>query len=151
MKISQSGFVEILAARCSITVTEAERLVHAFKALVCESLASGHSVELSGFRQFSVSHRDARTGVNPRPPYPPITIPELNTPKFKAGEAFEEAVKLKKYRCRCRTRNFAPMPLSPTTEMKAPEKKDWPVIPEDVYQVEITDIAEDVSEYQGRK
>jgi hypothetical protein len=44
------------------------------------------------------------------------------------------------------------MPLSPTTEMKVPEKKDWPLIPEDVYQVEITDIAEDVTEYiKGEK
>jgi hypothetical protein len=43
------------------------------------------------------------------------------------------------------------MPLSPDTAMKVPEKKDWPLIPEDVYQVQITDIAEDVSEYQGQK
>jgi hypothetical protein len=35
--------------------------------------------------------------------------------------------------------------------MKVPEKKDWPLIPEDVYQVEITDIAEDVSEFKGEK
>lgn len=36
--------------------------------------------------------------------------------------------------------------------MKVPEKKDWPLIPEDVYQVEITDIAEDVTEYiKGEK
>ena len=35
--------------------------------------------------------------------------------------------------------------------MKVPEKKDWPLIPEDVYQVQITDITEDVSEYQGQK
>jgi hypothetical protein len=43
------------------------------------------------------------------------------------------------------------MPLDPKTEMKVPEKKDWPLIPEDVYQVEITDIAADVSEYKGEK
>lgn len=95
MKINQSGFIEILAARCGITATEAERLVHTLKGLVYESLAEGHTVELSGFGQFSVSHRDARIGVNPRQPAQKITIPELNTPKFKAGEMFKKMVALK--------------------------------------------------------
>ena len=96
MKIVQSGFIEILAARLATTASEAERFVHAFKGLVYESLADGKSVELSGFGQWSVSHRDERIGVNPRQPSQRIKVPELNTPKFKAGEAFKEAVKLKK-------------------------------------------------------
>jgi nucleoid DNA-binding protein len=52
-------------------------------------------VELSGFGQFSVSHRASREGINPRQPSQRITIPELNTPKFKAGQAFKEAVAIK--------------------------------------------------------
>ena len=32
------------------------------------------------------------------------------------------------------------MPLDKNVEMKTPEKEDWPVLPEDVYQVEITDL-----------
>jgi nucleoid DNA-binding protein len=43
-----------------------------------------------------VSHRHARIGVNPRQPTQKIEIPELNTPKFKAGEAFKDAIKLRK-------------------------------------------------------
>ena len=43
------------------------------------------------------------------------------------------------------------MPISQGVEIKAPEKKDWPLIPEDVYQVEITDLTEDQSEYKGEK
>jgi hypothetical protein len=35
--------------------------------------------------------------------------------------------------------------------MKVPEKKDWPVMPEDVYQVQITDITAEQSEYKGEK
>jgi nucleoid DNA-binding protein len=42
-----------------------------------------------------VSHRASRIGVNPRNPSQKITIPELNTPKFKAGEAFKAAIKLR--------------------------------------------------------
>jgi nucleoid DNA-binding protein len=58
-------------------------------------LRGGDKVNISGFGQFSVSHRKPRIGVNPRNPSQKITIPELNTPKFKAGEAFKEAVKLR--------------------------------------------------------
>jgi nucleoid DNA-binding protein len=53
-------------------------------------------VNISGFGQFSASHRHARIGVNPRNPSQKITIPELNTPKFRSGEAFKKAVALKK-------------------------------------------------------
>jgi hypothetical protein len=43
------------------------------------------------------------------------------------------------------------MPLDPNTELKTPEKKDWPVIPEDVYQVQITDLTAEQSEWKGEK
>lgn len=95
MKISQSAFVEQLAARMGVTATESETFVRNFKSLIYETLAAGNSVELSGFGQFSVSHRASRIGINPRQPSQKITIPELNTPKFKAGEAFKEAIALK--------------------------------------------------------
>lgn len=43
------------------------------------------------------------------------------------------------------------MPLSEDVEIKTPEKKDWPVMPEDVYQVQITDLTAEESEWQGVK
>jgi DNA-binding protein HU-beta len=86
---------EQLAAKLGITHTEAERFVNTFIGMVYEILRSGDKVNISGFGQFSVSHRASRIGVNPRNPSQKITIPELNTPKFKAGEAFKEAVKLR--------------------------------------------------------
>lgn len=86
---------EQLAAKLSITHTEAERFVNTFVQMIYEQLRSGEKVNISGFGQFSVSHRASRIGVNPRKPTERITIPELNTPKFKAGEAFKEAVKLR--------------------------------------------------------
>jgi DNA-binding protein HU-beta len=86
---------EQLAAKLGITHTEAERFVNTFIRMVYDILRSGDKVNISGFGQFSVSHRASRIGVNPRNPSQKITIPELNTPKFKAGEAFKEAVKLR--------------------------------------------------------
>jgi nucleoid DNA-binding protein len=86
---------EQLAAKLSITHSEAERFVNTFVGMIYEKLREGDKVNISGFGQFSVSHRMSRIGVNPRNPSQKITIPELNTPKFKAGEAFKEAVKLR--------------------------------------------------------
>ena len=86
---------EQLAARLSITHSEAERMLNALITLIYDTLRGGDKVNISGFGQFSVSHRASRIGVNPRNPSQKITIPELNTPKFKAGEAFKEAIKLR--------------------------------------------------------
>lgn len=95
MSLNKSDLIEVLAARLSITYTEAERMLNAFINLIYENLKNGEKVNISGFGQFSVSHRAPRIGVNPRNPSQKIQIPELNTPKFKAGEAFKEAVKLR--------------------------------------------------------
>ena len=86
---------EQLAARLSITHTESERFLNTLITMIYEKLREGDKVNISGFGQFSVSHRHSRIGVNPRNPSQKITIPELNTPKFKAGEAFKEAIKLR--------------------------------------------------------
>jgi len=86
---------EQLAAKLGITHTEAERCTNTLISMIYDVLRSGDKVNISGFGQFSVSHRASRIGVNPRNPSQKITIPELNTPKFKAGEAFKEAVKLR--------------------------------------------------------
>lgn len=95
MSLNKSDLIEQLAARLGVTYTEAERMLNTFINLVYETLRSGDKVNISGFGQFSVSHRAPRIGVNPRNPSQKIQIPELNTPKFKAGEAFKDAVKLR--------------------------------------------------------
>lgn len=94
-QMKKSQFVEELAARLGITASESEKFVNTFIRLIYETLMLGGEVNLSGFGKFSVSHRAAREGVNPRKPSERILIKALNTPKFKAGEAFKAAVKLK--------------------------------------------------------
>jgi len=93
--MNKSDLIEQLAAKLGITNSESERYVNALVAMIYEKLNSGDKVNISGFGQFSISHRAPRTGVNPRNPSQKIVIPELNTPKFKAGEAFKEAIKLR--------------------------------------------------------
>jgi DNA-binding protein HU-beta len=93
--MNKSDLIEQLAAKLSVTYTDAERMLNTFINLIYETLRSGGKVNISGFGQFSVSHRNPRIGVNPRNPSQKIQIPELNTPKFRAGEAFKDAVKLR--------------------------------------------------------
>lgn len=93
--MNKSDLIEQLAAKLSVTYTDAERMLNTFINLVYETLRAGSKVNISGFGQFSVSHRNPRIGVNPRNPSQKIQIPELNTPKFRAGEAFKDAVKLR--------------------------------------------------------
>ena len=92
----KSELIEQLAAKLSITYSEAERYLNTFIKLVYGVLAQDGEVNISGFGKFKVSHREARLGVNPRQPDQKITIPKLNTPKFVAGEAFKKAVAIKK-------------------------------------------------------
>lgn len=47
--------------------------------------------------------------------------------------------------------NYLFMPLDPNTTLKTPEKKEWPLIPEDVYQVELTDLTAEEDEFKGEK
>lgn len=93
--MTKRQFTEEVAARLGITFSQAEKTLNSVIHLIYEQLRSGQEVNLSGFGKFSVSHRHSRIGVNPRKPTEKITIPELNTPKFKAGEAFKSAVKLR--------------------------------------------------------
>jgi DNA-binding protein HU-beta len=85
---------EQLGAKLGITHSEAVRFLNTLIAMIYDTLRLGGKVNISGFGQFRVSYRASRIGVNPQNPSQKITIAKLNTPKFKAGEAFKEAVKL---------------------------------------------------------
>jgi len=50
----------------ALTQTDADRIVRTLFATIAKQLASGGRVELRGFGVFSISERDARTGLNPR-------------------------------------------------------------------------------------
>jgi DNA-binding protein HU-beta len=95
MNINKGEFIEQLAVELGITKSEAERFANKFLEHICLQVGLGNRVTFSGFGQFSVSHREARTGVNPRRPTERIQIPAHNTPKFRAGDTFKQAVALK--------------------------------------------------------
>ncbi|MFP5261011.1 MAG: HU family DNA-binding protein [Blastocatellia bacterium] len=85
--------IEQLAIKLGIPWSQAERYLNTFIKIIYDELRKNQEVMISGFGTFSVSHRESRIGVNPRPPHERITIPKLNTPKFVAGEGFKRAIR----------------------------------------------------------
>lgn len=64
---------------------DVERIVSSVFDEVTEALARGDRVELRGFGAFSVKHRDARMGRNPRTGEA-VSVPEKRAPFFKTGK-----------------------------------------------------------------
>ena len=65
--------------------------VDAVLGAITDALAGGDKVQISGFGTFEVRHREARMGRNPRTGEP-VQIKASNSPAFKAGKSFKEAV-----------------------------------------------------------
>ena len=55
------------------------------------ALNQGRRIEIRGFGSFSVTHRPARIGRNPRSGAA-VEVPAKRTPHFKPGKAMREAV-----------------------------------------------------------
>ena len=64
---------------------DAERIVQTVLDTIAESLMSGERVELRGFGAFSIRHRDARNGRNPRTGKT-VIVQAKHVPHFKPGK-----------------------------------------------------------------
>ena len=74
-----------------MSMADANKAVDSVFATISNSLQGGNEVRLVGFGTFSVAHRKATTGRNPRTGET-IQISARNQAKFKAGTALKEAV-----------------------------------------------------------
>ena len=72
---------------------DTEGVINAALETIVKALTDGEKVTFTGFGTFSVSRREARTGVNPQHPEQKIQIPAMNVPKFKAGKSLKDAVR----------------------------------------------------------
>ena len=68
---------------------DVERIVTTVFDEVAAALARGDRVELRGFGAFSVKHREARTGRNPRTGAS-VEVAEKRVPYFKTGKQLRE-------------------------------------------------------------
>ncbi|MCW5724233.1 MAG: integration host factor subunit beta [Maricaulaceae bacterium] len=68
-----------------------ERVVNAILDEITDALVRGDRVELRGFGAFSVRHRPARAGRNPRTGAT-VAVKEKHVPFFKTGKELRERV-----------------------------------------------------------
>ena len=68
---------------------DVERIVNTFFDEITEAMARGERVELRGFGAFSVKHREARQGRNPRTGEA-VAVEEKCVPFFKTGKLLRD-------------------------------------------------------------
>ena len=68
---------------------DVEKIVNAILDEITSALSRGDRVELRGFGAFSVKHRDARIGRNPRTGAH-VAVDEKSVPFFKTGKEMRE-------------------------------------------------------------
>ncbi|HET6609139.1 MAG TPA: integration host factor subunit beta [Rhodopila sp.] len=76
---------ELAAANPHLRGQDVETIVATIFDEITYALARGERVELRGFGAFTVKHRDARTGRNPRTGAS-VSVDEKTVPFFKAGK-----------------------------------------------------------------
>jgi DNA-binding protein HU-beta len=89
--MNKSELIEAVASAADLTKADAGRAIDATVAAITNTLSKGDSLSLIGFGTFSISHRAARAGRNPRTGET-IQIKAAKLPKFKAGKALKDAV-----------------------------------------------------------
>ena len=89
--MNKNELVDAVAADTDLKKSDADKAVDAVFNCIMKSLKLGNEVRLVGFGTFSVSHRAATEGRNPRTGEK-IQIAASKQVKFKAGKGFKEAI-----------------------------------------------------------
>jgi DNA-binding protein HU-beta len=89
--MNKSELAEAVGAAFGGNKTMGAAAVDAVFGAVTDALAGGQKVQVTGFGNFEVRHREARMGRNPRTGEP-VQIKATNAPAFKAGKSLKEAV-----------------------------------------------------------
>ncbi len=89
--MNKSELIDAIASGSGLSKADAGRALEGFTSAISGALQGGDSVSLVGFGTFSVKHRKARAGRNPRTGET-IQIKASNNPAFKAGKALKDAV-----------------------------------------------------------
>ena len=89
--MNKSELIDAIAADSGLSKADAGRALDGFTSAITKALRGSDTVSMVGFGTFSVKHRDARAGRNPRTGET-IQIKASNNPSFKAGKALKDAV-----------------------------------------------------------
>lgn len=89
--MNKNELIATVAEAAELSKADATKAVDAVFSSVTGALSKGDEVRLVGFGTFSVAHRAASQGRNPRTGEP-IAIAASKQPKFKAGKQLKDAV-----------------------------------------------------------
>ncbi len=89
--MNKGDLVAAVADDAGITKGQAQNAVDSVLSNIEGALSDGGKVTLVGFGTFSVSHRGARQGRNPRTGAP-IRIPARKVARFTPGKALKDAI-----------------------------------------------------------
>ena len=89
--MNKNDLVAAVASSTGLSKSDAAKSVDGVVDSITSALGDGGEVRLVGFGTFSVSHRKATTGRNPRTGEA-IQISATNVPKFKYGKTLKSAV-----------------------------------------------------------
>ncbi|MDX1696973.1 MAG: HU family DNA-binding protein [Thiohalobacterales bacterium] len=89
--MNKSELIDVVAEAAGLSRADASKATEAVLDGIVDALSKGDQVSLAGFGTFQVRARAARTGRNPRTGEA-IQIAASNSPGFKAGKAFKDAV-----------------------------------------------------------
>ncbi len=89
--MNKGDLVAAVAGDAGVSKSQAQAAVDSVLSNIEGTLAGGGRVALVGFGTFSVSHRNARQGRNPRTGEP-IRIPARKVARFTPGKALKEAI-----------------------------------------------------------
>ncbi|MEM8832947.1 MAG: integration host factor subunit beta [Pseudomonadota bacterium] len=88
--MTKSELIQKLAEKNPhLFLRDIEKIVETVFDEISDALAQGNRVELRGFGAFSIKHRDARTGRNPRTGET-VQVEAKRLPFFKTGKALRE-------------------------------------------------------------
>lgn len=89
--MNKNELIAEVADKSDLTKAKASEAIDAFIEVVKKTLSKGGEIRIVGFGTFSVVHRKATEGRNPRTGAV-IKIAASNKPKFKPGKDFSEMV-----------------------------------------------------------
>ena len=89
--MNKNELIAEVADKTDLTKAKAAEAIDAFISVISKSLSKGEEIRLVGFGTFTVVHRKATEGRNPRTGAV-IKIAAANKAKFKAGKALTEVV-----------------------------------------------------------
>jgi DNA-binding protein HU-beta len=89
--VNKGELVDAIASEANLSKADAEAALNAFINAVGNAVAGGDKVTLPRFGTFAISHRSARTGMNPQT-RAPIEIAASNSVKFTVGSELKKLV-----------------------------------------------------------